>query len=98
MAVKQSSADTEVGIAAGAHHAPPQDRATPGTMPLIRSTAIKLQPLITPFGPSEAHLMRQWLVQAKSENFPNCWHNRERGQRAHQWAYTRMGHDWESHP
>jgi len=64
----------------------------------FRSTAIKLQQLIAPYGPSKAHLMRRWLVQIKSENFPNCWRNREMGQCAHQSAYTRMGHDSEPHP
>ena len=58
----------------------------------------KLQQLITQFGASKAHIIRQLLVQAKPEDFPNSSHMRAAERRAQPAQRDYSGKDRKSKP
>jgi hypothetical protein len=58
----------------------------------------KLQQLITQFGASKAHIIRQLLVQAKPEDFPNSSHMRAAERRAQPAQRDHSGKDRKSKP
>jgi hypothetical protein len=51
---------------------------------LDASSEAKLQQLITPFGASKAHIIRQFVTQATAETFPTCWQLRAKARGRHQ--------------
>ena len=51
---------------------------------LDKTSQAKLQQLITQFGASKAHIIRQLLVQAQPEDFPKSWQMKAAERRAPQ--------------